>query len=129
MFNTRTPVLIATLAMLALPVTTMAAASVDPSTTQAIEYSKQVYCGARDVLASNLGLMLGFILAATGLYSMVTKGVSAGALATIIAGALLTSLPGIIENFLSGTQKILGSLTTTKTFIVPSCSGGGGPTH
>lgn len=127
MRHTRTLMLLATL--LALPMTAMAASVMDPSTTVAIEYSKEVYCGARDILASNLGLMLGFILAATGLYSMITKGVSAGALATIIAGALLTSLPGIIENFLSGTQKILGSLTTTKTFIVPSCSGGGGPTH
>lgn len=93
------------------------------SLNEAVDYSKAVYCGARSVLASNLGLMLGLLLAATGLYSMITKGVSAHALATIIAGALLTSLPGLIESLFGGVVGVLGPLTTLTSLNIPSCPG------
>lgn len=74
----------------------------DTSGSASLGLALQMYCGAYNVLTGNLGLMLGLLIAAYGLWILITDGSFGKGLTIIVAGALLTALPGLTSSFIQG---------------------------
>lgn len=75
----------------------------------------QMYCGAYNVLTGNLGLLLGLLIAAYGLWILISDGAFGRGVAIITAGALLTALPGLTSSFIQGVGDYLYSVGISTT--------------
>jgi len=82
-----------------------------------------LYCDGRNLLTGNLGLILGLILVFSGLWSIVMGGGWISAIITIILGAAIPSIPGLVEGFLEGLGALLAEVNlTNKAFRAPICT-------
>lgn len=90
----------------------------------AMSLSQQLYCQSKNVLAGNLGLLLGLGLALMGLYQMVS-GNLVGGLILLICGALITALPSLVESTMKGTYEFTKIFRDDKSgeMCVPVCNG------
>ncbi|MCA3243811.1 MAG: hypothetical protein INF43_00710 [Alphaproteobacteria bacterium] len=83
-----------------------------------------LYCDGRALLTGNLGLILGLLLVFSGLWSLVTGGGWFGAIVSILIGATIPSIPGLVEGFMVGLGDLLREAKmTTRPFTPPMCSG------
>ena len=82
-----------------------AATTSDGATAKALSIG--LYCDARNLITGNVGLILGLILVFMGIWSLVTGGGWAGAIITIIIGATVPSIPGLVEGFMLGLGTLL----------------------
>lgn len=93
--------------------------------------AERLYCDARGLLTGNIGLILGLVMVFFGLWSLVTGGGWIGAIVSIIIGAMIPSIPGLVEGFMEGLGKLLQeSGAGSQPFKVTECkdsSGGGTP--
>ncbi|HEX2859329.1 MAG TPA: hypothetical protein VHP58_03930 [Alphaproteobacteria bacterium] len=91
----------------------------------ALSLSQQLYCQSKNVLASNLGLLIGVVMALAGLYRMVS-GNLAGGMIMLICGALITALPSLVESAMKGTYEFTKMFrdNTPGEMCVPVCNGG-----
>lgn len=81
-----------------------------------------LYCDGRALLTGNLGLILGLLLVFSGLWSLVTGGGWFGAIVSILIGATIPSIPGLVEGFLMGLGNLLREAQlTTRPFTPPVC--------
>lgn len=84
--------------------------------------ANQLYCDARGLITGNLGLILGLLLVFSGLWNLVTGGGWFGAILSIIIGAAVPSIPGMVEGFLIGLGDLLmEAQLTTRLFTPPTC--------
>jgi hypothetical protein len=84
--------------------------------------ANQLYCDARGLITGNLGLILGLLLVFSGLWGLVTGGGWFGAILSIIIGAAVPSIPGLVEGFLMGMGNLLiQAQMTQRNFTPPTC--------
>jgi hypothetical protein len=96
------------------------AATSDGNTSRLL--AQGLYCDTRALITGNLGLILGLLLVFSGLWSLVTGGGWFGAILSILIGAAVPSIPGLVEGFLIGMGDLLKEAgMTTRTFTPPSC--------
>ncbi len=101
-------------------------ANTSPPATSTGETSRLLaqglYCDTRALIAGNLGLILGLLLVFSGLWSLVMGGGWFGAILSIIIGAAVPSIPGLVEGFLMGLGNLLNqSGMSTRSFNPPVC--------
>lgn len=83
--------------------------------------SQELVCDTHNIISGNLGLMVGFLIAAYGLYKMIASNDMKGGLIFIIVGALFTATPGLILSFFDGMGLALGNLTEVHSISKPYC--------
>lgn len=71
------------------------------------EMATYLYCGVKGLITGNVGLLLGLILAATGVWVIIQGHSLASGISMIIFGTIVTALPVIVESSLSGMASLL----------------------
>lgn len=96
------------------------AANNDAGTTS-VAVATCLYHDAKALLEGNLGTIFGLIMVFSGLWSIVTGGGWIGAILTIIFGAMVPSIPGLVEGFLEGLGGLLREANMGgRAFVVPT---------
>ena len=83
-----------------------------------------LYCDARGLISGNLGLILGLLMVFGGLWSLVSGGGWFSAILSILIGAAVPSIPGLVEGFMVGLGDLLREAKLTapnRVFTVPTC--------
>lgn len=109
------------------PVQGWAQAPAPPAVSQgeiAKKLSIKLYCETKGLLQGPFGTILGLILVAVGIWSLIQGGGVGTAIITIISGALITALPGLVESFLGGLGSLVreSGISSSATLRLPSAS-------
>ena len=89
----------------------------------ATNLSKQLYCETKGLLQGPFGTILGLIMVAVGIWSLIQGGGVGTAIITIISGALITALPGLVESFLGGLGSLMreSGISSRTDYAAPVC--------
>jgi hypothetical protein len=89
----------------------------------------QLYCQTKDLVSGNIGILVGLTLVFIGIWNLITGKGWFGAVLAIIMGAIIPSLPGLVEGFLIGYNNLMvesGLSPSNQGFDISKfkCSGG-----
>jgi hypothetical protein len=107
------------------PVQGWAQAPTPPAVSQgeiAKKLSIKLYCETKGLLQGPFGTILGLIMVAVGIWGLIQGGGAGTAILTIISGALITALPGLVESFLGGLGSLVreSGISNSATLRLPS---------
>lgn len=79
-----------------------------------------LYCDMKALFRSNVGLIVGLVVALMGLLKLIQGNTGLGIL-FILGGAAVTSLPSIIESFLGGVGSAVSGFSDRPGIEAPKC--------